>query len=95
MSGHIGGQLREVTSRFFSGLSENAVPGTKGHARPQLRKDTWRCCSGSELRAVLGIITGSVLTANVVAVNTASFNFFNIGDEIDNNSAFTASFAIF
>ena len=41
-----------------------------------------------------GIITGSVLTANVVAVNTASFNFFNIGDEIDNNSAFTASFAI-
>ena len=41
------------------------------------------------------IITGSVLTANVIATATASFNFFNTGTIIGDGKAFTASFAIF
>ena len=41
------------------------------------------------------IITGSVVSANVISANSASFNFFNTGVAIPDNSVFTASFAIF
>jgi hypothetical protein len=40
------------------------------------------------------IVSGSVLTANVLAANSASFNFFNTGAAIVDNATFTASFAI-
>ena len=40
------------------------------------------------------IVTGSVVTANVIAASSASFNFFNTGGAIANDSVFTASFAI-
>ena len=41
-----------------------------------------------------GIVSGSVLTANVLGANSASFNFFNTGVAIVDNAPFTASFAI-
>jgi len=41
------------------------------------------------------IITGSVVSANVISANSASFNFFNTGVAIPDDSVFTASFAIF
>ena len=41
-----------------------------------------------------GIVTGSVVTANVISAGTGSLNFFNTGIAIANNSVFTASFAI-
>jgi len=42
-----------------------------------------------------GIVTGSVVSANTVAASTASFNFYNAGAaQINNNAAFTASFAV-
>ena len=41
------------------------------------------------------IITGSVLTANVLAASTASLNFFNTGAAIVDDAKFTASLAIF
>ena len=42
-----------------------------------------------------GIITGSVVSANVIAAHTASLNFFNTGTiSIDDDSIFTASVAI-
>ena len=41
-----------------------------------------------------GIVSGSVLTANVLAANSASFNFFNTGVVLQDNAKFTASFAI-
>tara|TARA_R110001599_G_scaffold215778_1_gene414037 strand:- start:699 stop:1196 length:498 start_codon:yes stop_codon:yes gene_type:complete len=40
------------------------------------------------------IVTGSVVSANVVGPNSASFNFFNTGVAIPDNSVFTASFAV-
>ena len=42
-----------------------------------------------------GILTGSVVSANVVAASTASLNFFNTGAAIANDATFTASVAIF
>ena len=41
-----------------------------------------------------GLITGSVVTVNVVAANTASLNFFNTGAAVVNDAKFTASFAV-
>ncbi len=41
------------------------------------------------------IVTGSVVSANVVANNTASLNFFNIGAAIVDDAKFTASIAVF
>jgi len=41
-----------------------------------------------------GLITGSVVTANVIAANSASLNFFNTGVVVVDNASFTASFAI-
>jgi len=41
-----------------------------------------------------GIVSGSVLTANVLGADSASFNFFNTGVAIADNATFTASFAI-
>jgi TATA-box binding protein (TBP) (component of TFIID and TFIIIB) len=41
------------------------------------------------------IITGSVVTTNVVSAKTASMNFFNTGIAIPDDSPFTASFAVF
>ena len=40
------------------------------------------------------IVTGSVVSANVVAASTSSLNFYNVGAAILDNAAFTASFAI-
>ena len=41
------------------------------------------------------IVTGSVVTANVIAASSASLNFFNSGDQvIQDDAPFTASFAI-
>ena len=42
-----------------------------------------------------GILTGSIVTVNIIAANTASLNFFNTGLAIADNAAFTASLAIF
>ena len=42
-----------------------------------------------------GILTGSVVTANVIADSSASLNFFNTGEALANDAKFTASFAIF
>ena len=41
-----------------------------------------------------GLVSGSVVTANVVAASTASLNFFNTGAALANDAPFTASFAI-
>ena len=41
-----------------------------------------------------GIVSGSVVTANVLGANSASLNFFNTGVALVDNSPFTASFAI-
>ena len=41
-----------------------------------------------------GIVTGSVVTANVPAASTASLNFFNTGAALVDNAKFTASFAV-
>ena len=41
-----------------------------------------------------GILTGSVVTANVPAASTASLNFFNTGAALVDNATFTASFAV-
>ena len=40
------------------------------------------------------LITGSVVTGNVIAADSASLNFFNTGIAIADNAVFTASFAI-
>ena len=40
------------------------------------------------------IITGSIVSANVIAADSASFNFFNTGGVIVDDAKFTASFAI-
>ena len=41
------------------------------------------------------IITGSVITTNVVSAKTGSMNFLNIGAAIVDNAKFTASIAVF
>lgn len=41
-----------------------------------------------------GLVSGSVVTANVIAASSASLNFFNTGTALADNAPFTASFAI-
>ena len=90
----INGKRGEVRSQL-----QGAVAANTGSWTLQLRNTSISASSLIVTNVVGGagaIITGSVVTTNVVSAQTASMNFLNTGvAAIADNAPFTASFAIF
>tara|TARA_Y100000114_G_C11577198_1_gene239286 strand:+ start:126 stop:569 length:444 start_codon:yes stop_codon:yes gene_type:complete len=92
----IDGTRGEIRSQLQSGIAAD-TGFTLELRNTSIQADSVIMCNlvkPSDIVTGGGLVSGSVVTANVVAASTASLNFFNTGAALANDAPFTASFAI-